>query len=83
LLPMMVPSLPSRLPSLVGCFRCPPPPILSASHGRRHQQSVTLTAGDSTSPSYWRGSSNTKSQFQYQSLFSTPKCNIVVVISCQ
>ena len=37
LLPTMVPSLSSRLPSLVGCFRCPPPPTLAASHGRRHQ----------------------------------------------
>jgi len=44
LLPM-VPSLSSRPPSLVGCFRCPPPPTLAASHGRRHQQSVALTAG--------------------------------------
>jgi hypothetical protein len=51
LLPTMVPSLSSRLPSLVGCFRCPPPPILAASHGRRHQQSFTLTASASTSPS--------------------------------
>ena len=49
LLPTMVPSLSSRLPSLVGCFRCPPPPTLAASHGRRHQQSVALTAGASTS----------------------------------
>ena len=51
LLPTMVPSLSSRLPSLVGCFRCPPPFTLAASHGRRHHQSVTLTAGASTSPS--------------------------------
>jgi len=51
LLPTMVPSLSSRLPSLVRCFRCPPPPTLAASHGRGHQQSVTLTAGASTSPS--------------------------------
>ena len=48
LLPM-VPLLSSRPPSLVGCFRCPPPPTLAASHGRRHQQSVALTAGASTS----------------------------------
>ncbi len=41
----------SRLPSLVGCFRCPPPFTLAASHGRRPHQSVTLTAGASTSPS--------------------------------
>ena len=51
LLPTMVPSLSSRPPSLVGCFRCPPPPTLAASHGRPHQQSVTLTAGASRSPS--------------------------------
>ena len=51
LLPMMVSLLSSRLPSLVGCFRCPPSPTLAASHGRRRQQSVTLTAGASTSPS--------------------------------
>jgi hypothetical protein len=49
LLPTMVPSLSSRLPSLVGCFRCPSPPILAASHGRRHQQSFTLTASTLTS----------------------------------
>ena len=45
------PRLSSLLPSLVGCFRYPPPHILAASHGRRHHQSVTLTAGTSTSPS--------------------------------
>jgi hypothetical protein len=39
LLPTMVPSLSSGLPSLVGCFRCPPPPTLAASHGRRHTSS--------------------------------------------
>ena len=50
LLPM-VPLLSSRPPSLVGCFRCPPPLTLAPSHGRRHQQSVALTAGTSTSPS--------------------------------
>jgi hypothetical protein len=31
--------LSSRLPSLVGCFHCPPPPTLAASHGRRHTSS--------------------------------------------
>jgi hypothetical protein len=51
LLPMMVSLLSSRPPSLVGFFRCPPPPTLAASHGRRYQQSVTLTAGALTSPS--------------------------------
>ena len=35
----MVPSLSSRLPSLVSYFRCPPPPTLAASHGRRHTSS--------------------------------------------
>jgi hypothetical protein len=39
LLPTMVPSLSSGLPSLVGCFCCPPPPTLAASHSRRHTSS--------------------------------------------
>ena len=39
LLPTMVPSLSSGLPSLVGCFRCLPPPTLAASYGRRHTSS--------------------------------------------
>ena len=51
MLPTMVPSLSSRPPSLVGCFRCPPPPTLATSHGRPHQQSLTLTAGALRSPS--------------------------------
>ena len=39
LISTMVPSLSSGLPSLFGCFRCPPPPTLAASHGRRHTSS--------------------------------------------
>jgi hypothetical protein len=44
LLPTMVSSLSSRPSALVSCFRCPPPPTLTASHGSRCQQSVALTA---------------------------------------
>ena len=51
LLPTMVSSLSSRPSALVGCFRCPPPPTLTASHGSRRQLSVALTAGALTSPS--------------------------------
>jgi hypothetical protein len=51
LLSTMVSSLLSRPSALVGCFRCPPPPTLAASHGSRCQLSVALTAGASTSPS--------------------------------
>ena len=51
LLPMMVSLLLSWPSALVGCFCCPPPPTLAASHGSRHQQSVALTASASTSPS--------------------------------
>ena len=51
LLPTMVSSLSSRPSALVGCFRCPPPPTLAASHGSRCQQSIALTASASTSPS--------------------------------
>ena len=50
LLPTMVSSLSSRPSALVGCFRCPPPSTLAASHGSRRQLSVALTAGASTSP---------------------------------
>ena len=52
LLPAMVSSLSSRSSALVGCFHCPPPPTLAASHGSRCQQSVALTATSATtSPS--------------------------------
>ncbi len=51
LLLTMVSLLSSRPSALVGCFCCPPPPTLAASHGSRHQQSVALTASASTLPS--------------------------------
>jgi len=51
LLPTMVSSLSSRPSALVGCFRCPPPPTLAASHGSRHQQSIALIASTLTLPS--------------------------------
>jgi hypothetical protein len=51
LLPTMVSSLSSWPSALVVCFRCPPPPTLTASHGSCHQQSAALTAGTLTSPS--------------------------------
>ena len=50
LLPTMVSSLSSWPSALVGCFRCPPPPTLVASHGSRRQLSVALTAGNLASP---------------------------------
>ncbi len=51
LLPTKVSPLSSRPSALVGCFRCPPPPTLAASHGSRHQQSIALTASTLTLPS--------------------------------
>ena len=50
LLPTMVLSLSSWPSALVGCFRCPPPPTLAASHGSRRQQSVAFTNSASMSP---------------------------------